>query len=82
MITISLKFLPMGPVNNIPKITDAYMRHSASMSLMCFVIGKCKSHMRQSAIRRHICYKNISSYALTCVFRLTYALWHKVSIDA
>ena len=38
-IKISLKFVSKGPINNIPalgtnddKFTDAYMRHSASMS--------------------------------------------------
>ena len=47
-INISLKFVPRGPINNIPtlvqvmvwrrigtndgKFTDAYLRHSASMS--------------------------------------------------
>ena len=39
LITISLKFVPKGPINNIPLsgpmmalFTGVYMRHSASMS--------------------------------------------------
>ena len=44
LIRISLKFVPKGPINNIPTrrqafiwtndglLTDTYMRHSASMS--------------------------------------------------
>ena len=33
-IKISLKFVPKSPIDNIPDgyFTDAYMRHSASMS--------------------------------------------------